>query len=64
MHPNPVYRNASRQRNLEFAVKRGFAVLAVGSKNAGQSPHLSHIPFILAGGGAVHAHLVRSNPIA
>ena len=65
MHPNPVYRNASCERNLEFAEKRGFAVLAVGGENAGQSPLLSHIPFILAdGGGAVHAHLVRSNPIA
>lgn len=65
MHPNPVYRNASHERNLEFAEKRGFAVLAVGNENAGQSPLLSHIPFIVAnGGGAVHAHLVRSNPIA
>ena len=65
MHPNPVYRNASCKSNLEFAKERGFGVLAVGGENAGQSPHLSHIPFILAdGGGAVHAHLVRSNPIA
>ena len=65
MHPNSTFRNASRERNLEFAAERGFGVLAVGGENAGQSPLVSHIPFILAeGAGAVHAHLVRSNPIA
>ena len=65
MHPNPVYRSASRERNLEFAAERGFAVLAVGAESAGGSPILSHIPFIVAdGGGAVHAHLVRASPIA
>ena len=65
MHPNLVYRNASRERKLEFAEDRGFAVLVTGGETADQSPLLSHIPFILAeGGGAAHAHLVRSNPIA
>ena len=65
MHPNPAYRNASRESNLEFAAKRGFAALAVGSEDERQAPLLSHIPFILAeDGGAVHAHLVRSNSIA
>ena len=39
-------------------------MLAVASEGAG-GPLLSHIPFVVAeGGGAVHAHLVRSNPIA
>ena len=65
MHPNPVYRTAARERNLEFAEERGFGVLAVGGESAGMPPLLSHIPFILSdGGGAVHAHLVRSNSIA
>ena len=65
MHPNLVFRNASRERNLEFAEERGFAILAVGGENSSRSPHVSHIPFTLAeGGGGVHAHLVRSNPIA
>ncbi len=65
MHPNSEYRKASRERNLEFAERRGFAVLAVGGENAGQLPLVSHIPFILTDDGATaHAHLVRSNPIA
>ena len=39
-------------------------MLAVASEGA-DGPLLSHIPFVVAeGGGAVHAHLVRSNPIA
>ena len=64
MHPNRVHRQASRERNLEFARERGFGVLAVDDEGAA-GPLLSHIPFLVAeGGGAVHAHLVRSNPIA
>ena len=64
MHPNPVHRQASPERNLEFAKERGFGVLAVDDESAA-GPLLGHIPFIVAeGGGAVHAHLVRSNPIA
>ena len=39
-------------------------MLAVGSGEA-QAPLLSHIPFLVTdGGAAVHAHLVRANPIA
>ena len=65
MHPNPAYRGASRERNLEFARERGFGVLAVGDDEASGGPLLSHIPFIVTeDGGAVHGHLVRSNPIA
>ena len=64
MHPNPAYRPASPERNLEFAGERGFGMLAVGTGEA-QAPLLSHIPFVLTeDGAAVHAHLVRSNPIA
>ena len=64
MHPNPVHRQATPERNLEFARERGFGVLAVGNGEA-DAPLLSHIPFIVTDdGAAVHAHLVRANPIA
>ena len=46
---------------MRFAAQRGFGVLAID----GAGPLVSHIPFVLAeDGAAVHAHLVRSNPIA
>ncbi|MDE0388675.1 MAG: FMN-binding negative transcriptional regulator [Rhodospirillales bacterium] len=61
MHSNPAFRRVSQDRNLRFAAQRGFGVLAID----GGGPLVSHIPFILAeDGAAVHAHLVRSNPIA
>ncbi len=61
MHSNPAFRRVSRDRNLRFAGQRGFGVLAID----GGGPLVSHIPFILAEDGtAVHAHLVRGNPIA
>ena len=42
-------------------MQRGFGVLAID----GAGPLVGHIPFILAeDGAAIHAHLVRSNPIA
>ena len=64
MHPNPVHRQVAPGHNLAFARGRGFGVLAVGSGEGG-APLLSHIPFIVTDdGAAVHAHLVRSNPIA
>ena len=64
MHPNPVFRQASRETNLAFAGERSFGVLAVDAGDAA-GPLLSHIPFLLAADDrAVHAHLVRSNPIA
>lgn len=64
MHPNRLYRTASSSRNLEFARGRGFGTLAVGNAEA-RAPLLSHIPFLVTDGGdpAVHAHLVRANPI-
>ena len=40
-------------------------MLAVCGDDGAGSPFLSHIPFLVAeGGDAVHAHLVRANPIA
>ena len=60
MHSNPAFRRVSRDHNLRFAAQRGFGVLAID----GAGPLVSHIPFILAeDGAAVHAHLVRANPI-
>ena len=65
MHPNSVHRPATPERNLAFARERGFGVLAVAGDEGTGGPLLSHIPFLVAeGGGAVHAHLVRANPIA
>ena len=62
MHPNPVYRQESRDRNLGFARERGFGVLSV---NGDPAPMISHIPFALSEDGAsADLHLVRSNPIA
>lgn len=64
MHPAPAFRQASRETNLAFARERSFGILAVDAGDAA-GPVLSHIPFLLAGDGrAVHAHIVRSNPIA
>ena len=64
MHPNPVFRPASPERNLAFARERGFGTLAVSDDGAGAAL-LGHIPFIVADdGSAVHAHLVRGNPIS
>jgi transcriptional regulator len=62
VHPNPAFRNESRDRHLAFARDRGFGTLAV---NAPDGPLLSHVPFLLdAGGATADLHLVRSNPIA
>lgn len=62
MHPNPIYRGAPRDRNLEFARERGFGLLALSTEGA---PLLSHVPFLLNEEGTeAELHLVRSNPIA
>ncbi len=61
MHPNPVYRQTERARNLAFAREEGFGVLALCGPDG---PLLSHIPFLLDEGGTrAELHLVRSNPI-
>jgi transcriptional regulator len=62
MHPNPVYRGASTELNLDFARQQGFGMLAVAADGA---PLISHIPFVLNDAGDIaDFHLVRSNPIA
>lgn len=62
MHPNPIFRGAPRDRNLEFARERGFGLLALSTEGA---PLLSHVPFLLNDEGTeAELHLVRSNPIA
>ena len=61
MHPNPVFRKETGERNIAFARKRSFGTLAV---NGEAGPLLSHIPFNLSEDGSyLEAHLVRSNPI-
>ena len=60
MHPNPAFRTGEKASDLAFAAQRGFGILTV----MGESQILAgHIPFVIAD-AAVHAHLVRSNPIA
>lgn len=62
MHPNPVYRGASTEFNLDFARQQGFGMLAVAADGA---PLISHISFVLNDAGDIaDFHLVRSNPIA
>ena len=62
MHPNQVYHTADAQRNLDFARKRAFGVLAVSGE---EGPVISYIPFfLLEEGETLDWHLVRSNPIA
>lgn len=61
MHPNLAFRKTPEEKNIEFARKRCFGVLAVNSE---PSPLISHIPFQLSADGTyLEAHLVRSNPI-
>jgi len=61
MHPNPIFRKASAEKNIAFARERAFGTLAV---NADDGPLISHVPFLLGQDGArLEAHLVRSNPI-
>lgn len=62
MHPNPIFRGAEREQNLDFARERGFGTLAV---NGSEGPLLAHVPFIISEDGqTAEMHLVRSNPIA
>lgn len=64
MHPNPIYRTADAQKNLAFARRRAFGVLAVADVGAG-APLVSHVPFLLSEDGTqAELHLVRSNPIS
>lgn len=62
MHPNPAFRKATEQANLDFARARGFGVLAVAADGP---PMLSHVPFLMSDDACfADLHLVRSNPIA
>ncbi len=61
MHPNRIFRQASRDQNIAFARQRSFGVLVVATDDA---PLISHIPFKMSDDGEfLHAHLMRSNPI-
>ncbi|MEO3479764.1 FMN-binding negative transcriptional regulator [Phaeobacter sp. CAU 1743] len=61
MHPNPIYHDADRAQNLDFARTRAFGVLAVSTAEA---PLISHVPLLLSEDGtSADLHLVRSNPI-
>ena len=61
MHPNPIYHDADRAQNLDFARTRAFGVLAVSTAEA---PLISHVPFLLSEDGtSADLHLVRSSPI-
>lgn len=61
MHPNPIYRPATREANLTFARERGFGILMV---NGDDGPLAAHVPFVMSPhGDALDIHLVRSNPV-
>lgn len=60
MHPNAAFRGVEADRALCDARERGFGVLTV---NGPDGILASHLPVII-GTADIHAHLVRSNPIA
>ncbi len=61
MHPNPAFRKAPTERNLDFARARGFGTLSV---NGAEGPVLAHVPFLLSPeGGFADLHLARSNGV-
>lgn len=62
MHPNTIFRQEPKDRNLAFARHRGFGTLMLG---ADPMPLVAHVPFWLGPDGMrVEMHLMRSNPIA
>ena len=62
MHPNPVFHDVDSAKNIAFARKRAFGVIAL---NGEDGPLISHIPFLLSeDASTADLHLVRSNPIA
>lgn len=64
MHQNPVFRQATDERNLAFARQRGFGVLSINNPAGDVAPLFAHIPFDLSADGRWMAlHLMRSNPI-
>ncbi|MCY4467957.1 MAG: FMN-binding negative transcriptional regulator [Thiotrichales bacterium] len=60
MHPNRIFRRASRESALEFARERGFGTLTVAGP---EGVLAAHVPFVLDE-ERVLAHLVRVNPLA
>ena len=60
MHPNRIFRRASRESALEFARERGFGALTVAGP---EGVLAAHVPFVLDQ-ERVLAHLVRVNPLA
>ncbi len=61
MHPNPIFRKTSAQRNLDLARQRGFGALSVNGDGA---PLVAYTPFVLAEDDtAADIHLVASNPV-
>ncbi|WP_163847779.1 FMN-binding negative transcriptional regulator [Pseudooceanicola aestuarii] len=61
MHPNPIYRRESRDRNLAFARDVGFGALAVPAPDA--APLVAQAPFVFNDDGTLDLHLMRSNPV-
>mgnify|MGYP001027204831 CR=1 FL=1 len=62
MHPNPIFRQTTDDKNLAFARARGFGTLSV---NGGNGPLLAHVPFVLSDDGKTATlHMMRSNPIS
>jgi transcriptional regulator len=62
MHPNPVFRGETAERNLAFARARGFGQLTVCGADG---PLAAHVPFRLdADGASAELHLMRSSPVA
>lgn len=63
MHPNPIFRQSSTKRDLDFAAQVGFGMLCATADSA-QPPMLAHVPFLLSETrGFAELHLARGNAI-
>lgn len=60
MHPNPLFRQETETRALDFAAERGVGSLTVAHEG---EVHVAQVPFVLSE-RRLEAHLVRSNPVA
>lgn len=62
MHPDKIFRETSKETNIDFARERSFGILSINSQG---SPLVSHIPFQLNEDGSyLEAHISKSNPMA
>jgi transcriptional regulator len=61
MHPNPIYRSATRAENLSFASDVGFGLFCLSA--GALAPLVAQAPFLIEGDSLI-LHLVRSNPVA